>query len=102
VNAPTGSSQCAQDGADREVRGVRWERRVDSLSVEVDWISTDNEGFEGRTHVAAGPDFGDGGIAYVFLRDTGGLPEGMVFWQWVGEARSSQGLSTNSSRMAGI
>jgi len=22
-----------------------------------------------------------GGIAYVFLRDTGGLPEGLVFWQ---------------------
>lgn len=50
-------------------------------TVPVDWISTDREGYEGRTHVAEGPNFGDGGIAYVFLRDTGGLPEGVVFSQ---------------------
>ena len=50
-------------------------------TVPVDWISTDGESYEGLTHVAAGTDFGDGGIAYVFLRDTGGLPEGVVFWQ---------------------
>jgi hypothetical protein len=51
--------------------------------VAVDWISPDDESYEGRTHVGQGPNFGDGGIAYVFLRDTNGLPEGMVFWQCV-------------------
>lgn len=50
-------------------------------TVSVEWVSADNERYEGRTHVAQGPNFGDGGIAYVFLRDTGGPPEGMVFWQ---------------------
>jgi hypothetical protein len=50
-------------------------------TIAVDWISTDDESYEGRTHLALGPNFGDGGIAYIFLRDTGGLPEGAIFWQ---------------------
>jgi len=50
-------------------------------TVPVDWVSIDDEGYEGRTHIAQGPNFGDGGLAYVFLRDTGSLPEGFVFWQ---------------------
>lgn len=49
--------------------------------VAADWISTDDERFEGRTHIAGGPNFGDGGIAYIFLRDAHGVPECMVFWQ---------------------
>jgi hypothetical protein len=50
-------------------------------TLAVDWISTDDRNYEGRTHVGQGPNFGDGGIAYVFLRDGDGLPEGNVFWQ---------------------
>lgn len=44
------------------------------------WVSVDQENFEGRTHLANGPNFG-GGLAYVFLRHAGGLPEGCIFWQ---------------------
>jgi hypothetical protein len=45
------------------------------------WISEDYERYEGRTHLAQGPNFGDGGIAYLFLQKTDGVPEGCVFWQ---------------------
>ena len=45
------------------------------------WISADAEQWEGRTHCGTGPNFGDGGIAYLFLRPTAPLPEGRFFWQ---------------------
>lgn len=45
------------------------------------WISPDQDQFEGRTHDAVGPNFGDGGIAYIFLRETRGTPEGFMLWQ---------------------
>jgi hypothetical protein len=44
------------------------------------WVSADRENWEGRTHVARGPNFG-GGLAYLFLKDEGGRPEGCMFWQ---------------------
>jgi hypothetical protein len=45
------------------------------------WVGIDPEKFEGRTHVAIGPNFGDGGIAYLFLKDTDGVPRGKMLWQ---------------------
>jgi hypothetical protein len=45
------------------------------------WISEDAERWEGRTHIGEGPNFGDGGIAYVFLDRAGPRPQGHVFWQ---------------------
>jgi hypothetical protein len=45
------------------------------------WVSLDRERFEGRTHLGEGPNLGDGGIAYLFLRSTDGPPEGVMFWQ---------------------
>ena len=44
------------------------------------WVSPDPEAFEGRTHVATGPNFG-GGLAYLFLRDGDQRPDGCMFWQ---------------------
>lgn len=35
----------------------------------------------GHTHICPGPNFGDAGIGYVFLRPTEGTPEGWFFWQ---------------------
>jgi len=47
-----------------------------------DWVRPDPETFEGRTHVAQGPNFGAGGLAYLFLRDEGeSVPQGCMFWQ---------------------
>ena len=45
------------------------------------WISEDCERFEGRTHFGEGPNFGDGGIAYLFLRQAAGMPRGCLLWQ---------------------
>lgn len=45
------------------------------------WVSIDRENFEGRTHVGAGPNFGNGGIAYLFLKETDGVPDAKMFWQ---------------------
>ena len=45
------------------------------------WISSDGELYEGRTHLAQGPNFGDGGIAYLFMRRTAARPEVVMFWQ---------------------
>jgi hypothetical protein len=45
------------------------------------WISDDPNRWEGRTHVGQGPNFGDGGIAYLFLHEVGGMPECCAFWQ---------------------
>lgn len=46
-----------------------------------DWVWSDPENFEGRTHYAVGPNFGDGGIAYLFLRPAEPRPEVVMFWQ---------------------
>jgi hypothetical protein len=48
---------------------------------ELSWISSDPECWEGRTHVAQGPNFGDGGIAYLFARRGEQLPQVILFWQ---------------------
>ncbi len=46
-----------------------------------DWIQADSGRFEGRTHVAPGPNFG-GGLGYLLLKRSGaGLPAGCFFWQ---------------------
>ena len=45
------------------------------------WASIDVKNFEGRTHVGLGPNFGDGGIAYLFLKKTEGAPGAKVLWQ---------------------
>lgn len=44
------------------------------------WVRVDSEEWEGRRYVAEGPNFG-GGLAYLFLRDSDGPPEGCMFWQ---------------------
>jgi len=47
-----------------------------------EWVRKDPECWEGRTHYAEGPNFGDGGIAYLFLKsETHSPPRGWVFWQ---------------------
>ena len=47
----------------------------------LDWVHPDPEQFEGRTHYGEGPIFGDGGIAYLFVRLSNGRPEAAMFWQ---------------------
>ena len=44
-------------------------------------VTLDSEHWEGRSHYCEGPNFGDGGIAYLFLRNTPTAPEGWLFWQ---------------------
>ncbi|MGM9485871.1 hypothetical protein [Ideonella sp. YS5] len=44
-------------------------------------VVEDAEKFEGRSHYCEGPNLGDGGIAYLFLRKTKETPEGWFFWQ---------------------
>lgn len=44
------------------------------------WVKSDPDGFEGRTHVAEGPNFGFG-LGYILLRRGSGVPEGCFFWQ---------------------
>ncbi|HXY35892.1 MAG TPA: hypothetical protein VEI07_16780 [Planctomycetaceae bacterium] len=73
-----------------EAPGPRW-RFVGQLScyhsffvppaTEESWIWTDPDRGAGRTHCAAGPNFGDDGTAYLFLRDASPVPEGRLFWQ---------------------
>jgi hypothetical protein len=48
---------------------------------QVSWVKIDGEHWEGRTHYAIGPNFGDGGIAYLFLKQTDSVPIGWFFWQ---------------------
>jgi hypothetical protein len=50
-------------------------------TVSVSGINEDTEHWEGRSHYCEGPNFGDGGIAYLFLRNTSTVPEGWFFWQ---------------------
>jgi hypothetical protein len=45
------------------------------------WVHMDKEKWEGRTHYGEGPNFGDGGIAYLFVRNTDTSPQGWFFWQ---------------------
>jgi len=44
------------------------------------WVSIDQENWEGRTHVATGPNFG-GGLTYLFLRERNQQLEGCMFSQ---------------------
>ena len=44
-------------------------------------VRPDSENWEGRSHYAQGPNFGDGGIAYLFLRHEEPLSQGWFFWQ---------------------
>lgn len=48
---------------------------------KVSWVGSDSETWEGRTHYGQGPNYGDGGIAYLFLKRVGTVPEGWFFWQ---------------------
>lgn len=45
------------------------------------WVVRDEDNWEERTHYAPGPNFGDGGIAYIFIKDTAASPTVIVFWQ---------------------
>lgn len=47
----------------------------------VEGIYADPEGWEGRTHWCEGPNFGDGGIAYLFINRQTEPPSGWFFWQ---------------------
>jgi hypothetical protein len=51
------------------------------LSVQVADVVKDEESQYGSSYYCEGPNFGDGGIAYLFLRDAAGVPEGWFFWQ---------------------
>ena len=44
-------------------------------------VVVDVDQWEGRTHYCEGPNFGDGGIAYIFTRNSSTKPEGVLFWQ---------------------
>lgn len=75
-------------GAPPQSAGWRFVGQLDStysfLSpplIDVPWVLPDPDRYEGRTHLAVGPNFGDGGIAYLFLRSGPTLPEGSFHWQ---------------------
>jgi hypothetical protein len=46
-----------------------------------DGVKPDAQHQAGRTHFCEGPNFGDCGIGYVFLRSGKSVPEGWFFWQ---------------------
>jgi hypothetical protein len=46
-----------------------------------DGVNLDPQRVAGRTHCCQGPNFGDAGIGYFFLRDGKPVPEGWFFWQ---------------------
>ena len=50
-------------------------------TISVPGVVEDPERWEGRSHYCHGPNFGGGGIAYLFLRATSTIPEGWFFWQ---------------------
>lgn len=50
-------------------------------TISVPGVVDDPAHWEGRSHYGRGPNFGDGGIAYLFLRDASPIPEGWFFWQ---------------------
>jgi len=77
--------QSPQDGPGK---GFRFVGQLDSVysfltppHQALGWIDADAARFEGRSHAGAGPNFGDGGIAYIFLQLTADLPLGRLLWQ---------------------
>lgn len=48
---------------------------------EVSGVSKEEQGADGCSYYCEGPNFGDAGIAYLFLRFGAGAPEGWFFWQ---------------------
>ncbi len=44
-------------------------------------ISEDRDRVEGRTHIGRGPNFGDGGMAYLFLKEGESAPNACMLWQ---------------------
>lgn len=48
---------------------------------KVPWVHSDEQRWEGRTHCGEGPNFGDGGMAYLFVRSVDQTPQGWLFWQ---------------------
>jgi hypothetical protein len=45
------------------------------------WVKVDRHRTEGRASAARGPDFGDTGMAYIFVRDHAAKPEACMFLQ---------------------
>jgi hypothetical protein len=45
------------------------------------WVEEDEHRFEGRTHVASGPNFAGTGVAYLFIRRTKNKPDVKLLWQ---------------------
>jgi hypothetical protein len=45
------------------------------------WVHEDKERLEGRAHYGDGPNFGDMGIAYLFVKTGDPSPQGWFFWQ---------------------
>ncbi|SEI59233.1 hypothetical protein SAMN05518849_101198 [Sphingobium sp. AP50] len=74
-------------GAEEGPAGWRFLGQLDSVysflsapTRHTSWITPDGEGFEGRTHVGEGPNFG-GGIAYLFASDESDVPQVVMLWQ---------------------
>lgn len=53
---------------------------ISAPEFQVPWVSADPENFEGRTHIAQGPNFG-GGIAYLFVKRETDTPRVVMLWQ---------------------
>ena len=51
------------------------------LKEAVTGVHADPDGWEGRTHFCEGPNFGDGGIAYLFINRQSVPVSGWFFWQ---------------------
>lgn len=73
---------------DEAPQGWRFVGQLDSTysflqapSTDAPGVFEDTERWEGRSHYCEGPNFGDGGIAYLFVREGGTTPEGWFFWQ---------------------
>ncbi len=82
-----GGAPCWIQGAEEAPKGWRFLGQLDSVysfqskpSRSANWITVDDEGFEGRTHVGEGPNFG-GGIAYLFASDENDVPQVVMLWQ---------------------
>lgn len=86
-----GSVPCwlqSPDEAPSQDDGWRFIGQLDSTlnfmtppNIAAPWVLPDSKKWEGRTHYADGPNFGDGGIAYLFIRPTEPTPEAWFFWQ---------------------
>jgi|SRR6516225_1925161 hypothetical protein len=44
-------------------------------------VKTNPDNPQELTYFCSGPNFGDAGIGYIFLKDAAGVPEGWFFWQ---------------------